>query len=50
MGIKFDRFKQEISKTFKNIGSATEKTLSSLDNPQMRKMDEDMKKLLKDDF
>ena len=38
---------QELKKTLSKLGSATEKTLKGLDNDQMKKMDAEMNRVMK---
>ena len=47
MGEKMKRFVGSLKNTFSKLGSATEKTLAGLDNPQLRKMEEEMNKTMK---
>jgi len=46
MGEKLKNFGKELGKTFKSLGTATNKALKSFDTPEMRKLDEDMKKAM----
>lgn len=46
MGEKFNRFKAELGKTFKNLGNATSKTLKSLETPEIKEFDAKMNKVL----
>lgn len=46
MGQKFDNFKIELKKNFKNIGSVAKRVLSAEENPSMEKLDADINKAM----
>lgn len=46
MGKKLKRFSNELKRTLKNLGSATDKVLKSLDTPEQREIDKKFNKVI----